>query len=152
MGEYAASYNQPIEGFANPVIGTAISNITNATNSTSLSPQTKFLADMLQTKKDTADTLMKAAGRFTSLSNRQELSDNAFDASFETDPPSQITGPSATLQGFSYLLFFASYAALAIVLSVKIYVSTQNIMNSLFAFIGFLFIGLFLVGIIKQTA
>ena len=106
---------------------------------------------MLKTEKDTADTLMKAAGRFTSLSNKKELSDNAFDASFETDPPSQITGPSATLQGFSYLLFFASYAALAIVLSVKIYVSTQNIMNSFFGFIGFLFIGLFLVGIIKQT-
>jgi len=151
MGEYAASYNQPIEGFANPVIGTAISNITNATDN-NVSTQKQFLIDLLQTEKSRADTLMKAAGRFTSLSNRQELSDNAFDASFETDPPSQITGPSATLQGFSYLLFFASYIALAVVLSVKIYVSTQNIMNSLFGFIGFLFIGLFLVGIIKQTA
>jgi hypothetical protein len=150
MGEHAAPYNQPIEGFTNPAISTAISNVTNATDN-NISTQKKFLIDLLQTEKDTADTLMKAAGRFTSLSNKQELSDNAFDASFETDPPSQITGPSATLQGFSYLLFFASYAALAIVLSVKIYVSTQNIMNSLFGFIGFLFIGLFLVGIIKQT-
>jgi hypothetical protein len=150
MGEHAAPYNQPIEGFTNPAISTAISNVTNATDN-NVSTQKKFLIDLLQTEKDTADTLMKAAGRFTSLSNKQELSDNAFDASFETDPPSQITGPSATLQGFSYLLFFASYAALAIVLSVKIYVSTQNIMNSLFGFIGFLFIGLFLVGIIKQT-
>jgi len=151
MGEHAAPYNQPIEGFTNPAISTAISNVTNATDN-NVSTQKKFLIDLLQTEKDTADTLMKAAGRFTSLSNKQELSDNAFDASFETDPPSQITGPSATLQGFSYLLFFASYVALAIVLSVKIYVSTQNIMNSLFGFIGFLFIGLFLVGIIKQTA
>ena len=151
MGEHAAPYNQPIEGFANPVIGTAINNITNASNDSLAAAQKKFLIDLLKTEKDTADTLMKAAGRFTSLSNKKELSDNAFDASFETDPPSQITGPSATLQGFSYLLFFASYAALAIVLSVKIYVSTQNIMNSLFGFIGFLFIGLFLVGIIKQT-
>jgi len=150
MGEHAAPYNQPIEGFTNPAISTAISNVTNATDN-NVSTQKKFLIDLLQTEKDTADTLMKAAGRFTSLSNKQELSDNAFDASFETDPPSQITGPSATLQGFSYLLFFASYVALAIVLSVKIYVSTQNIMNSLFGFIGFLFIGLFLVGIIKQT-
>ena len=145
MGEHAAPYNQPIEGFANPVIGTAINNITNASNDSLAAAQKKFLIDLLQTEKDTADTLMKAAGRFTNLS------DNAFDASFETDPPSQITGPSANLQGFSYLLFFASYAALAIVLSVKIYVSTQNIMNSFFGFIGFLFIGLFLVGIIKQT-
>ena len=151
MGEHAAPYSQPIEGFANPVIGTAINNITNASNDSLAAAQKKFLIDLLQTEKDTADTLMKAAGRFTSLSNKKELSDNAFDASFETDPPSQITGPSATLQGFSYLLFFASYAALAIVLSVKIYVSTQNIMNSIFGFIGFLFIGLFLVGIIKQT-
>ena len=151
MGEHAAPYNQPIEGFANPVIGTAINNITNASNDSLAAAQKKFLIDLLQTEKDTADTLMKAAGRFTNLSNKKELSDNAFDASFETDPPSQITGPSATLQGFSYLLFFASYAALAIVLSVKIYVSTQNIMNSFFGFIGFLFIGLFLVGIIKQT-
>jgi len=150
MGEHAAPYNQPIEGFTNPAISTAISNVTNATDN-NVSTQKQFLIDLLQTEKDTADTLIKAAGRFTSLSNKQELSDNAFDASFETDPPSQITGPSATLQGFSYLLFFASYAALAIVLSVKIYVSTQNIMNSLFGFIGFLFIGLFLVGIIKQT-
>lgn len=150
MGEHAAPYNQPIEGFTNPAISTAINNVKNASGD-NVATQTKFLIDLLQTEKDTADTLMKAAGRFTSLSNKQELSDNAFDASFETDPPSQITGPSATLQGFSYLLFFASYAALAIVLSVKIYVSTQNIMNSLFGFIGFLFIGLFLVGIIKQT-
>ena len=150
MGEHAAPYSQPIEGFTNPAISTAISNVKNASGD-NVATQKKFLIDLLQTEKDTADTLMKAAGRFTSLSNKQELSDNAFDASFETDPPSQITGPSATLQGFSYLLFFASYAALAIVLSVKIYVSTQNIMNSLFGFIGFLFIGLFLVGIIKQT-
>jgi hypothetical protein len=150
MGEHAAPYNQPIEGFTNPAISTAINNVKNASGD-NVATQKKFLIDLLQTEKDTADTLMKAAGRFTSLSNKQELSDNAFDASFETDPPSQITGPSATLQGFSYLLFFASYAALAIVLSVKIYVSTQNIMNSLFGFIGFLFIGLFLVGIIKQT-
>lgn len=150
MGEHAAPYNQPIEGFTNPAISTAISNVTNATDN-NVSTQKQFLIDLLQTEKSRADTLIKAAGRFTSLSTKQELSDNAFDASFETDPPSQITGPSATLQGFSYLLFFASYAALAIVLSVKIYVSTQNIMNSLFGFIGFLFIGLFLVGIIKQT-
>jgi hypothetical protein len=151
MGEHAAPYNEPIEGFTNPAISIAIDNITNAT-SANLPNQKKFLIDLLETEKSTADTLMKAAGRFTSLSNRQKLSDNAFDASFETDPPSQITGPSATLQGFSYLLFFASYAALAIVLSVKIYVSTQNIMNSFFAFLGFLFIGIFLTAIIRQTA
>uniref|UniRef100_A0A6C0K924 Uncharacterized protein n=1 Tax=viral metagenome TaxID=1070528 RepID=A0A6C0K924_9ZZZZ len=152
MGEHAAPYSQPIEGFTNPAISTAINNIKNASSDNSALTQKQFLIDLLQTEKDTADTLMKAAGRFTSLSNKKELSDNAFDASFETDPPSQITGPSATLQGFSYLLFFASYIALAIVLSVKIYVSTQNIMNSIFAFLGFLLIGVFLIAIIRQTA
>jgi hypothetical protein len=151
MGEHAAPYNESIEGFTNPAISTAISNVTNASGDNNVSTQKKFLIDLLQTELTTADTLMKAVGRFTTLSTKKELSDNAFDASFETDPPSQITGPSATLQGFSYLLFFASYAALAIVLSVKIYISTQNIINSLFGLVGFLFIGLFLVAIIRQT-
>ena len=150
MGEHAAPYSQPIEGFTNPAISTAINNIVNASVDNKEDQQT-FLKNMLQTEQTTADTLMKAAGRFTSLSTKRELSDKAFDASFETDPPSQITGPSATLQGFSYLLFFASYAALALVLSLKIYISTQNIMNSLFGLVGFLFIGLFLVAIIRQT-
>lgn len=150
MGEHAAPYSQPIEGFTNPAISTAINNIVNASVDNKENQKT-FLKNMLQTEQTTADTLMKAAGRFTSLSTKRELSDKAFDASFETDPPSQITGPSATLQGFSYLLFFASYAALALVLSLKIYISTQNIMNSLFGLVGFLFIGLFLVAIIRQT-
>lgn len=150
MGEHAAPYSQPIEGFTNPAISTVINNIVNASVDNK-EDQTTFLKNMLQTEQTTADTLMKAAGRFTSLSTKRELSDKAFDASFETDPPSQITGPSATLQGFSYLLFFASYAALALVLSLKIYISTQNIMNSLFGLVGFLFIGLFLVAIIRQT-
>ena len=73
MGEHAAPYNQPIEGFANPVIGTAINNITNASNDSLAAAQKKFLIDLLQTEKDTADTLMKAAGRFTSLSNKKVL-------------------------------------------------------------------------------
>ena len=150
MGEHAAPYSQPIEGFTNPAISTAINNIVNASVDNKENQKT-FLKNMLQTEQTTADTLMKAAGRFTSLSTKRELSDKAFDTSFETDPPSQITGPSATLQGFSYLLFFASYAALALVLSLKIYISTQNIMNSLFGLVGFLFIGLFLVAIIRQT-
>ena len=150
MGEHAAPYSQPIEGFTNPAISTAINNIVKASVDNKEDQKT-FLKNMLQTEQTTADTLMKAAGRFTSLSTKRELSDKAFDASFETDPPSQITGPSATLQGFSYLLFFASYAALALVLSLKIYISTQNIMNSLFGLVGFLFIGLFLVAIIRQT-
>ena len=150
MGEHAAPYSQPIEGFTNPAISTAINNIVNALVDNKENQKT-FLKNMLQTEQTTADTLMKAAGRFTSLSTKRELSDKAFDASFETDPPSQITGPSATLQGFSYLLFFASYAALALVLSLKIYISTQNIMNSLVGLVGFLFIGLFLVAIIRQT-
>ena len=151
MGEHAAPYSQPIEGFTNPAISTAITNIQIASEDTNKQDQITFLKNMLQTEQTTADTLMTAAGRFTSLSTRRELSDKAFDASFETDPPSQITGPSATLQGFSYLLFFASYGALALVLSLKIYLSTQNIMNSIFGFLGFLFIGLFLVAIIRQT-
>jgi hypothetical protein len=150
MGEHAAPYSQPIEGFTNPAISTAITNIQIA-SATNKQDQITFLTNLLETEQTTADTLMKAAGRFTSLSTRRELSDKAFDASFETDPPSQITGPSATLQGFSYLLFFASYGALALVLSLKIYISTQNIMNSIFGFLGFLFIGLFLVAIIRQT-
>jgi hypothetical protein len=150
MGEHAAPYSQPIEGFTNPAISTAINNIVNASVDNKENQKT-FLKNMLQTEQTTADTLMKAAGRFTSLSTKRELSDKAFDASFETDPPSQITGPSATLQGFSYLLFFASYAALALVLSLKIYISTQNIMNSLFGLVGFLVIGLFLVAIIRHT-
>jgi len=151
MGEHAAPYSQPIEGFTNPAISTAIDNIKNVGTDLLAAPQKKFLIDLLQTELTTADTLIKATGRFTSLSTKKELSNNAFDASFETDPPSQITGPSATLQGFAYLLFIASYAALAIVLSVKIYISTQNIINSLFGLVGFLFIGLFLVAIIRQT-
>ena len=150
MGEHAAPYSQPIEGFTNPAISTAINNIQIA-SAANKQDQITFLTNLLETEQTTADTLMKAAGRFTSLSTRRELSDKAFDASFETDPPSQITGPSATLQGFSYLLFFASYGALALVLSLKIYISTQNIMNSIFGFLGFLFIGLFLVAIIRQT-
>jgi hypothetical protein len=150
MGEHAAPYSQPIEGFTNPAISTAINNIQIA-SAANKQDQITFLTNLLETEQTTADTLMKAAGRFTSLSTRRELSDKAFDASFETDLPSQITGPSATLQGFSYLLFFASYGALALVLSLKIYISTQNIMNSIFGFLGFLFIGLFLVAIIRQT-
>jgi hypothetical protein len=55
-------------------------------------------------------------------------------------------------QGFSYLLLFGSYIALAIVLTIKIYVSTENPINSGLAFLGFLFLGVFMVALVRQTA
>ena len=48
MGEHAAPYSQPIEGFTNPAISTAINNIVNASVDNKEDQKT-FLKNMLQT-------------------------------------------------------------------------------------------------------
>jgi len=153
MGELAAPYIQSIEGFTNPTIDSAIRTImtTNATVDDKKN-SIDFIKSIVDSQKSMADTLIKSAGRITNYSNQKLLSNNAFDAGFDTDTPSQLGGQSETLQGFSYLLLFGSYIALAIVLTIKIYVSTQNPINSGLAFLGFLFLGIFVVALVRQTA
>ena len=153
MGELAAPYIQSIEGFTNPTIDSAITAImsTNATTNIKAA-NIDFIKSTVNAQKTMADTLIKSAGRITNYSNQKLLSNNAFDAGFETDTPSQLGGQSETLQGFSYLLLFGSYIALAIVLTIKIYVLTTNPINSGLAFLGFLFLGVFMVALVRQTA
>ena len=153
MGELAAPYIQSIEGFTNPTIDSAINAVmTPSTTAANRDANIDFIKSIVNSQKAMADTLIKSAGRITNYSNQKLLSNNAFDAGFDTDTPSQLGGQSETLQGFSYLLLFASYIALAIVLTIKIYVSTQNPINSGLAFLGFLFLGVFMVALVRQTA
>jgi len=152
MGELAAPYIQSIEGFTNPTIDSAINAIFSTTDSTDQQNAINFLKSVVDSQKTTADTLIQSAGRITNYRNQKVLSDNAYNAAFESDTPSQLGGQSATLQGFSYLLFFGSFLALAIVLTIKIYLSTGNPINSALAFLGFIFLGVFLIALIRQTA
>ena len=152
MGELAAPYIQSIEGFTNPTIDNAINAILNRSGISDDDASIVFLKSAVDAQKITADTLIKSAGRITNYSNQKNLSNNAYDAGFETDTPSQLTGQSDTLQGFSYLLFFISFLALAIVLTIKIYVLTTNPINSALAFLGFIFLGVFLIALVRQTA
>lgn len=153
MGELAAPYIQSIEGFTNPTIDSAINAVmTPSTTAANRDANIDFIKSTVNSQKSIADTLIKSAGRITNYSNQKLLSNNAFDAGFDTDTPSQLGGESETLQGFSYLLLFGSYIALAIVLTIKIYVSTQNPINSGLAFLGFLFLGVFMVALVRQTA
>ena len=153
MGELAAPYIQSIEGFTNPTIDSAINAILSSSASTTTKGDSiNFLKSVVDAQKITADTLIKSAGRITNYSTQKVLSNNAYNAAFESDTPSQLGGQSETLQGFSYLLFFGSFLALAIVLTIKIYVSTGNPINSALAFLGFIFLGVFLIALVRQTA
>jgi hypothetical protein len=117
---------------------------------TSTSEKVAFLKSVLQQQKESVDSLMESAKKIEPVSRKIASMDKAYDASFETELTSPMPNMSGTLQGFTIFFFTLSYFSFAIVVSIMVNHSTQNVYTALKVFGGFLIAFFLLVGLIPR--
>jgi len=113
-------------------------------------PQVAFLKEMLQDKKDTADSLMDTAKKISPASQTISSLETAYDAAFESEAATPLPNSSGSLQGFTLIFFAISFFSLAIVASVYINNLTGNTNDALKTFGIFTIIFLVLFGLVRR--
>ena len=136
--------------------GRGDTNVANAGRSASTSSTvnaytpTPFLKTMLQKEKESVETLLKLASKVGPVVNTMVENENAYDAAFELETPAPIPTYGSTLQGFTLLLFYVSYAALMIVITIYVNATTANAAAAGGTFVGFIVLGFISMGLIQR--
>lgn len=111
-----------------------------------------FLKGILVKEKEEIERLMKLAAKIGPVAQTVEEEETAYDAAFEAETPAPIPAYTDTLQGFTFVMFFFSYAALAIVMTVFINMTTGNPVSAAGALIGFIVFGAIIFALLKRFA
>ena len=123
-----------------------------SSGSSSVNPYTPtpFLKTLLQKEKESVETLLKLASKVGPVVNTMVEHENAYDAAFELETPAAIPTYGSTLQGFTLLLFYVSYAALMIVITIYVNATTANAAAAAGTFVGFIVLGFISMGLIQR--
>ena len=127
--------------------GTSSASTTSTVNAYTPTP---FLKTLLQKEKESVETLLKLASKVGPVVNTMVENENAYDAAFELETPAPIPTYGSTLQGFTLLLFYVSYAALMIVITIYINATTANAAAAAGTFVGFIVLGFISMGLIQR--
>ena len=111
-----------------------------------------FLKGVLVKEKEEIERLMKLAAKIGPVAQTVKDEENAYDAAFEAETPTPIPAYTDTLQGFTFVMFFFSYAALAIVMTVFINMTTGNPVSAGGTLIGFIVFGAVIFALLKRFA
>jgi len=111
---------------------------------------TPFLKTLLQKEKESVETLLKLASKVGPVVNTMVEHENAYDAAFEAETQAPIPTYGSTLQGFTLLLFYVSYAALMIVVTIYVNATTANAAAAAGTFVGFIVLGFISMGLIQR--
>jgi hypothetical protein len=111
-----------------------------------------FLKGVLMKEKEEIERLMKLAAKIGPVAQTVEEEETAYDAAFEAETPAPIPAYTDTLQGFTFVMFFFSYTALAIVMTVFINVTTGNAVSAAGTLIGFIVFGAIIFALMKRFA
>jgi hypothetical protein len=111
-----------------------------------------FLKGVLMKEKEEIERLMKLAAKIGPVAQTVEEEETAYDAAFEAETPAPIPAYTDTLQGFTFVMFFFSYTALAIVMTVFINVTTGNAISAAGTLIGFIVFGAIIFALMKRFA
>ena len=111
---------------------------------------TPFLKTMLQKEKESVETLLKLASKVGPVVNTMVEHEKAYDAAFEAETQAPIPTYGSTLQGFTLLLFYVSYAALMIVVTIYVNATTANASAAAGTFVGFIVLGFISMGLIQR--
>jgi len=114
--------------------------------------QLPFLKGVLMKEKEEIERLMKLAAKIGPVAQTVEEEETAYDAAFEAETPAPIPAYTDTLQGFTFVMFFFSYMALAIVMTVFINVTTGNPVTAGGTLIGFIVFGAVIFALLKRFA
>ena len=111
---------------------------------------TPFLKTLLQKEKESVETLLKLASKVGPVVNTMVEHENAYDAAFEAETQAPIPTYGSSLQGFTLLLFYVSYAALMIVVTIYVNAITANASAAAGTFVGFIVLGFISMGLIQR--
>lgn len=126
-----------------PSITTSTRNITSTT---------PFLKDVLKKEKESVESLLKLAAKIGPVAQTVVEEEKAYDAAFEAETPAPIPTYTSTLQGFTFVIFFFSYIAFTIVITVYINATTGNMANAGGTLVTLLVFGLVIVALLKRFA
>ena len=111
-----------------------------------------FLKGVLTKERDEVERLLKLAAKIGPVAQTVEEEEAAYDAAFEAETPAPIPAYTDTLQGFTFVMFFFSYTALAIVMTVFVNVTTGNAVSAGGTLIGFIVLGAVIFALLKRFA
>ena len=140
--------------------GPPASSVGSATDGVSLTPaytpppasSVPFLKGVITKEREEIERLMKLAAKIGPVAQTVEEEETAYDAAFEAETPAPIPAYTDTLQGFTFVMFFFSYTALAIVMTVFVNVTTGNAVSAGGTLIAFIVFGAIIFALLKRFA
>ena len=111
-----------------------------------------FLKGVITKEKDEVEKLLKLAAKIGPVAQSVEEEEKAYDAAFEAETPAPISAYTDTLQGFTFVMFFFSYIALAIVITIFVNVTTGNAISAGSTLIGFAVFAAIIFALLKRYA
>ena len=131
--------------------GAAVPGVTASISSPAAS-NVPFLKGVITKEKDEVEKLLKLAAKIGPVAQTVEEEEKAYDAAFEAETPAPISAYTDTLQGFTFVMFFFSYIALAIVITIFVNVTTGNAVSAGGTLIGFTVFAAIIFALLKRYA
>lgn len=125
--------------------------VASTSGSSSYTPP-PFLKELIKNEKEAVESLLRTAAKIGPIANNIVEDESASDAAFEAKMPAPIPTYSSTLQGFTFVLFFWSFASFAIVIAIYINQTTGNTFNAVGTFIGSIVAMIILFALMKRYA
>jgi len=149
-GNTRANSNRVACATSAPQPGTTTSSTSSVTSTVNAYTPPAFLEELLKKEKKSVDTLLKVASKVGPVANTMVEHEKAYDAAFEAETPAPIPTYGSTLQGFTLLLFYISYVALMIVITIYVNATTGNAAAAAGTFVGFIVLGFISMGLIQR--
>ena len=123
---------------------------TNKNSGISPYTPTPFLKTIIDNEKKAVESLMRVAAKIGPVANTVVEKEKAYNAAFQSKIPASLPTYGSTLQGFAFILFFWSYIALAVVITIFANGTTGSSAVGGGTMIGFAVVGILLFTLIKR--
>jgi hypothetical protein len=111
-----------------------------------------FLKAIIQSEQSTVEALLKTASRIGPVAQKVADKEAAYNADFIESTPARLPGGASTLQGFTFALFFGSYIAFMIVMTIFVNATTQSGLKAGLTLLSFIIVGVILLAVVKRFA
>jgi hypothetical protein len=111
---------------------------------------TPFLKTIIDNEKKSVESLLRVAAKIGPVAHTVVEKEKAYNAAFQSKIPASLPTYGSTLQGFAFILFFWSYIALAVVITIFANGASESSAVGAGTMIGFAFVGVLLFTLIKR--
>ena len=111
-----------------------------------------FLKAIIKSEQETVKELLKTASRISPVAQKVADKEAAYNAAFIDSTPARLPAAASTLQGFTFVLFFGSYLALIIVVTMFVNATTGNGLKAGITFLVFVILAPILLAVVKRFA